>query len=84
VTTVAWCEPAKKSLAKLDAATARRVIDAVTRYAETGHGDVKKLRNILPATFRLRAGDYRVLFAYDMVARTVLVRDVLHRREAYR
>ena len=43
-------------------------------------GDVKRLRNFTPA-YRLRVGDYRVLFAVE--GGRILVHRVVHRREAY-
>lgn len=81
---VLWGTNAAKSLGKLDAKTARRITDHVQSYADTGRGDVKLLKGTNPTTFRLRVGEYRVLFAYDSAAKGIVVRDVLHRREAYR
>jgi len=44
-------------------------------------GDVKKLADHTPE-YRLRVGDYRVLF--EIEGESVIVYRVLHRREAYR
>jgi mRNA interferase RelE/StbE len=43
-------------------------------------GDVKKLTNFTPE-YRLRVGNYRVLFEVDLG--TVIVYRVLHRKDAY-
>jgi mRNA interferase RelE/StbE len=43
-------------------------------------GDVKRLTNYSPR-YRLRVGDYRVLF--DVDGSKIIVYRVLHRREAY-
>jgi mRNA interferase RelE/StbE len=43
-------------------------------------GDIKKLSQHAPG-YRLRVGDYRVLF--DLEGRRILIADVKHRREAY-
>ena len=59
---------------------ARRIVDAVNRFAVDGHGDVKHLQG--DDALRLRVGDYRVIF--DRVGDDVSVRYVSHRREAYR
>ena len=44
-------------------------------------GDVKKLKNFEPP-YRLRVGDYRVLF--DIEGNEIVVYRVMHRRESYR
>ena len=54
----------------------------LTRYLTTGEGDVKRLQDVEPPEFRLRAGDYRVRFR-DL-GDSILVIAVKHRREVYR
>ena len=44
-------------------------------------GDIKKLTNFTPE-YRLRVGDWRVLFEMD--AKKITIYRILHRREAYR
>ena len=44
-------------------------------------GDVKRLTNFTPE-YRLRVGDWRVLF--EMEADKITIYRILHRREAYR
>jgi mRNA interferase RelE/StbE len=39
---------------------AKRLISAIDRYAQSGIGDVKALSGL--TGFRLRVGDYRILF----------------------
>lgn len=49
---------------RVDKPTAMRAFDALCRFSETGHGDVKRLAgntDELP----LRVGDYRVRFTED-------------------
>lgn len=55
---------------------------AIERFAETGAGNVKKLKGVDPPEYRLRAGDYRVRFELD--GETVRILRVRNRREAYR
>jgi mRNA interferase RelE/StbE len=45
-------------------------------------GDVKRLTAVTPE-YRLRVGDYRVLFDVEQASRIVVYR-VRHRRDAYR
>ena len=45
--------------------------------------DVVSLAGI-PDTFRLRVGDWRVVFEYRQSSRQILVKKIGHRREVYR
>ena len=79
---VEWTETALEDMAALDKGIARRVKQAVERFADTGAGSVKRLQGIDPPEYRLRIGDYRVRF--HMNDETVRVLRVRNRREAYR
>jgi mRNA interferase RelE/StbE len=52
---------AQSDLQGLDAQYQERVIEAIERFATTGHGDVQKLRG-RKGEYRLRVGDWRVIF----------------------
>jgi mRNA interferase RelE/StbE len=78
---VVWSPAAERELGKLDPPVAARLLDAVERFAETGHGDVKTLVGE-KGVKRLRVGSYRVRFQAEGDTLTVLAVD--HRREAYR
>ncbi len=56
----------------------------MNRLATTGHGDVKRLQDVSPRTWRLRVGDYRVLFVYDTESGELRVRAARSRGSAYR
>jgi mRNA-degrading endonuclease RelE of RelBE toxin-antitoxin system len=59
-----------------------RIFDGILHYARTRGGDVAPFHGDMAGSFRLRLGDYRVLFALeDNVMRIFGVR---HRSEAYR
>ena len=77
---VSWKGPAQRDLRGIDPTHARRILDAVDRFAATGQGDVKRLRG--SDGIRLRVGDYRVRFVRE--GETIVVLHVDHRREAYR
>jgi mRNA-degrading endonuclease RelE of RelBE toxin-antitoxin system len=79
---VEWTETALEHMASLDKGIARRVKQAVERFADAGAGNVRKLQGIDPPEYRLRVGDYRVRFHLD--GETVRVLQVRNRREAYR
>jgi len=79
-----WTRPAAKDLKKLDQKLARRVREAMTRLAETGHGDVTKLTDVEPPEWRLRVGDHRLFFQYESDADAIHVLRVRRRDQAYR
>lgn len=78
---VVWSRAAQKDLRRLDAATRRRVIAAVDRFAATGEGDVKHLQG--RPELRLRVGDWRVFFQQDRGEGKILILGVVNRGEAY-
>jgi mRNA-degrading endonuclease RelE of RelBE toxin-antitoxin system len=82
VTEIEWAETALKDMALLDKGIARRVKQAVERFAGTGAGNLKKLQGIVPREYRLRVGDYRVRFHQQ--GETIRVLRVRNRREACR
>jgi mRNA-degrading endonuclease RelE of RelBE toxin-antitoxin system len=69
---------------RLDPRVVQRIGRAVQRLAETEQGDVKRLQGVDPPTWRLRVGEYRVLFAYDASAHELRVLRVVPRGRAYR
>jgi mRNA interferase RelE/StbE len=79
-----WKPRALKDAEKLDHKTRGRVLAAMERLAETGHGDVTKLTDVNPPEYRLRVGDWRIRYGLDPAARVLTVLRVLPRGEAYR
>ena len=59
---------------------ARRILLKVYAMQDELAGDVKRLTNMAPG-YRLRVGDYRVLF--ELEDDRIIVYRVRHRREAY-
>ncbi|MDE0702492.1 MAG: type II toxin-antitoxin system RelE/ParE family toxin [Rhodospirillaceae bacterium] len=78
-----WTRPALKDMKKIDRSIARRVREAVIELAETGHGDVAKLKDTNPPEWRLRVGDRRVLFRFRSDLREIHLLRVLRRDRAY-
>ena len=70
-----------KDLDSLPADIAKRVVEKASRLSQNLEGDVKRLTNFTPE-YRLRVGDYRVLF--EVEGNRVVVYRVRHRREVYR
>jgi mRNA interferase RelE/StbE len=59
----------------------RRIIAKIEALQNDLTGDVKRLTNFTPE-FRLRVGDYRVLF--EVVEGRIIVYRILYRKDAYR
>ena len=71
---------AHKDLRALDREEARRILRKLLQLEADLGGDIVRLTEFRPE-FRLRVGDYRVLF--DLEGDLVIVRRVLHRSKAY-
>lgn len=80
---VIWTEPTQDDMDKLDRQVARQVDRAVTRLAETGHGDLIHLKPPLEG-YRPRVRDWRVSLYLNVEANTITVRRVEHRSRAYK
>lgn len=79
---IEWLDEAKADVRRLDRTTAMRIFDGILHYAQTGAGNIEPLHGEMAGSFRLRIGDYRVLFSlHEKVMRIFGVR---HRSEAYR
>jgi len=52
-----WSSSARAELRRIDRDTAMRILTTLTRYAETGEGDVKSLEGKFTGTHRLRVGN---------------------------
>jgi len=60
----------------------RCACSSILRFARTGSGDVSTLHGDMAGSFRLRLGDYRVLFTLEEDVMRIF--GVRHRSEAYR
>jgi mRNA interferase RelE/StbE len=82
-TVVSACS-ARRELERLEAGVARRIISRVEALAKDPrpHGCVK-LQGAADL-WRIRVGDYRVIYLLDDDARLVDIRVVRHRSDAYR
>ena len=75
-------EPAARAdLRKLDRETAMRILLTLTRYGNTGEGDVKMLTD-RDGLYRLRVGKWRIFFDLDPPD-TVRIHGIDNRGQAY-
>lgn len=71
---------AMKDLESIPLKTAETILARIERYAEGAPSDIRKLKG--RGEFRLRVGDYRVLFV--RTGGRAEIHRILHRRHAYR
>ena len=77
---IRYAAAAVRELGKMSPEVSRRVRGKINRLADGLAGDVKRLTNFSPE-YRLRVGDWRVLFNIhgDMIS----IEHISHRSEAY-
>ena len=76
-----WEPAARADLRKLDRETAMRILLTLTRYGDTGEGDVKMLTD-RDGLYRLRVGKWRLFFDLDS-PNTVRIHGIDNRGQAY-
>lgn len=75
---------ALRALAKLDKPVRRRIQGAIDKLAdEPRPAGMIALRGV-PGAFRVRVGDYRVIYALHDDRLLIVVIDIGHRRDVYR
>jgi len=80
---VRFVRSARKEIERLDAAVVERVFSRIEALAtEPRPSGCRKLRGAIDL-WRLRIGDYRVIYWIDDTARVVEIRAVRHRSASY-
>ena len=75
----------ESDLGRLDAPIAQRVLTRLRWLAENFDAiRPEALRGEWRGMFKLRVGDYRVLYTYDRAKQEIVVHSARHRREVYR
>ena len=78
-----WTEDAIKDLESLDVHVVRRILRKVTWFCNNvASVTPEQLSGDLPGTFKLRIGDWRVI--YSLEEEIMVIHAVGHRREIYR
>lgn len=75
---IEYTKQAVKQISKLDKTTKKRIKDGIEKISM---GDIIRLQGVEPIMFRLRIGDYRVIF--EMTTKRVIIRHVLPWGKAY-
>ena len=77
-----WTEQAKADIRGIEQPIALQILKTIARYAQTGEGNTKQLRDIEPPLVRLRAQDHRVFFRDK--GQYLEISRVLDSKEGYR
>ncbi len=79
---------AEKSFRKLNKDTRRRIKEALQKLEENKnpflHENVRALTGQLQGDYRLRVGDYRILFTPDKERKVIFIYAILPRGKAYK
>ncbi len=70
-----------KDCKSIDRKRLKQIFSKIELLSNNLHGDVKKLTNFTPE-YRLRVGDYRVLFETEKDE--IIIYRIMHRKEAYK
>ena len=81
---VSFTRSARKELESLDSQTARRIFEKIVALANEPRPRGALKLSGTDNLYRLRVGDYRVIYAIDDQQAQVEVTAVRHRRDAYR
>jgi len=81
---IEWDKRAYKELKKLDNQDAISILNAVSRLVDDPSADCKPLEGKFKNKFRLRVGNYRVVYWIKPDENTIFIIAVKHRSEAYK
>jgi len=79
-----WDIRAYKELKKIDNLDAISILNAASRLVDDPSADCMPLEGKFKNKFRLRVGDYRVIYWIKPDENTIFIITVKHRREVYR
>ncbi|MHB8519168.1 MAG: type II toxin-antitoxin system RelE family toxin [Limisphaerales bacterium] len=77
---IVYSEPAREDLDRLPPKHAAQVVRKIGRLELGWHGDIKRLQQH-DVAYRLRIGDFRILF--DVTGDAIIIRRIKNRKEAY-
>lgn len=77
---IIYTDVAREDLDRLPQRQAAQVVKKIARLEHGLHGDIKRLQNHDNA-YRLRMGDYRILF--DVIKGAIVIQRIKDRKDAY-
>ena len=83
--TINIVQSALRELQKLEKPAIKRLEKAITALAKNPRPiGVKKLRGNTDALYRIRSGDYRVIYSIEEEIKVVDIRKIGHRKDIYK
>lgn len=80
---ISFVKSAENELLRLDKKLAKRILDKINLLAGNPYGqNSQKLGG--GKGYRIRMGDYRIVYTVDKIAKTVTIIRIRHRRDVYR
>ena len=80
---IVWLKSAHKSFEKLSKSDQKSIMNRIDALIESHEsGDIKKLKGYTHL-YRLRVGDYRIIFEVNKKLKQICISAVGHRREIY-
>ena len=81
---IIWKKSTERDIRKIDSRQIPRLIEAIELLAQDPYPpQCRKLRGA-ERLYRIRVGDYRVIYEVNTERKTILIYYVRHRREAYK
>ena len=83
--TITISQSALKELQRLQKPTVKKIEKAITELAKNPRpAGVKKLKGNTEDLYRIRSGDYRVVYSIEDEIKVVDIRKIGHRKDIYR
>lgn len=79
-----WNHSAEKELKSIGRQYISRILEAVEALAENPFPPQHRKLHGVESSYRIRVGDYRVIYQVEMENKRIVIYHVRHRKEAYR
>ncbi|MBI4008662.1 type II toxin-antitoxin system RelE/ParE family toxin [Candidatus Roizmanbacteria bacterium] len=79
---ILFVKSAEKELLHLDKNLGKRILNKISLLKNDPYGNSQKLKG--NKGYRIRIGDYRVVYTIDKKKQTILIIKIGHRRDIYR
>jgi len=81
---IRWKRATQRDLRNIDPQQVPKIINAVDRFVDNPFPPQHRKLRGSEQDYRIRVGDYRVIYQVDTKAKIVIIYYVRHRREVYR
>ena len=79
-----WKTSSERDLRKIDKQFIPRIVDAIESLANNPFPSQSKKLKDTESSFRLRIGDYRIIYQVDSQKKEIIIYHLRHRKDAYR